>query len=157
MLKQFNPHQSIRIALHQFETSVALLRTDSMAAIADSSALVALIVILSMTSLRHLSRCKGLSIARKIQGSNNVRSIKLIFNALINSPQHSTIHASYPKFSTIATAVFLSTVGMACHSDGSKVYSSICLLCVMKLKESAACMNGSNFLHHSANVICLTG
>jgi hypothetical protein len=81
MLKQFNPRQSIRIALHHFETSVALLQIDLMAAIADSSALGALMVILSMTSSRPLSRCKGLSIARKIQGCNNVRSAKLILNA----------------------------------------------------------------------------
>jgi hypothetical protein len=67
MLKQFNPHQSIRIALHHFETSVASLWTDLMAANADLSALGALTVILSMTSLRPLSRCKGLQIATKIQ------------------------------------------------------------------------------------------
>ncbi len=74
---------------------------------------------LSMTSLRPLSRCKGLTIARKIQGCNDVSSAKLICNALINSPQHSTLHASLPKCSIMATTVFLSTSDMAYHSDGS--------------------------------------
>ena len=94
----------------------ALLHTDSMAAIVDSFALGAVRIILSMTSLRPLSRCKGLSIARKIQGCNDVKSTKLIFNACINSPHHSTLQASLPKSSTIATAAFISTGGMACHS-----------------------------------------
>ena len=70
-----------------------------MAALSVSGALT---VILSMTSSRPLSRCNVSSIARKIQGCNNVRSAKLIFNALINSPQYSTLHVSLPKCSTIA-------------------------------------------------------
>jgi hypothetical protein len=45
-----------------------------------------------------------------------VKSTKLIFNACINSPHHSTLQASLPKSSTIATAAFISTGGMACHS-----------------------------------------
>ncbi len=132
----------------------ALLWTDSMAATAESFALGALTVILSMNFLRPAK-------AYQYEGGYNAATMWGLLNwfAMPWSSLHKIQHSMHPHqsphlwqlLSSYHLVAWLATVMEAAYT-----HQSACSMW-WDWKKSAACMKGSNFLHQSANEICLMG